>query len=453
MIKPRAIAVIGATSKFGNVGRTILENLLRSNRSIYPVHPSADTILGCQVFRNIEDLPSDVDIAIIATGSESTVTAAQACGRRKIPFIVPIAGGFSEIGGEGLVLEDRLRQVVKDSGSHILGPNTLGIFIPNENIDTIFVEHGDRALGQGGGVAFIAQSGSVGVEALGYESNIGFGLRAFIGLGNKIDLDEVDFLRYFGKDPCTTCIALYIESFANGRSFLETARQVVKAKPVVVLKAGRTTTAASAVASHTGRISGTDIVVDGIFRQFGVQRAFDEEQLCDAARVLSIVKPPQGNRVAIVSPAGGYGVMATDGIEMANTVPLGMARLSPETKSALRGLMPSFASVQNPIDLTTRATDDITIEVISVLLMDDEVDIILCVALFAPAGMSDGLIRKIGEVASNAGKPIIVVLQFGPFTNGYLSRLYDYGVIGFPSIARGVAAVRWLVERSKIQSY
>jgi acyl-CoA synthetase (NDP forming) len=451
--RPRAVAVVGATSKFGRVGRIIFQNLLRSQQPVYPVHPSENSILGHAVFHNIEDLPPDVDLAIIATGAESAVVAAEDCGRRKIPFIIPVAGGFSETGKEGIILEDRLRQVVTNYGSHILGPNTLGIFVPNENIDTIFVEHGDRALGQGGGVAFITQSGSVGVEALGIESNIGFGLRAFVGLGNKIDLNEIDFLKYFGKDPLTTCAALYLESLNNGRAFLEAAREVARVKPVVALKAGRTVTAASAVVSHTGQLSGSDRVVDGAFRQFGIQRVYDEEQLCDAARVLSVVKPSQGNRVAVMSPAGGYGVMATDEIELPDNVPLVMAKLSEKTETAIHSSLPSFASVHNPVDLTTSATDDITVAVLSALLEDDTVDIILCMALFAPAGMSDGLIRKLAGVVNTARKPVIVVSQFGPFTNGYISRLYDYGVVGYPSIVRGVRAVRWLVERGRIQSW
>ena len=451
--KPRALAVIGATSKFGRVGRIIFENLLRSQQPVYPVHPSESDILGHPVFKDIEDLPQDVDLAVIATSAERAVVAAEACGRHKISFIIPVAGGFGEIGEEGLVLEDRLRQVVTDYGSHILGPNTLGIFAPQEHIDTIFVEHGDRALGQGGGVAFITQSGSVGVEALGIESNIGFGLRAFVGLGNKIDLNEIDFLNYFGVDTHTTCTALYIESLLNGRAFLEVAREVARAKPVVVLKAGRTATAANAVVSHTGQLSGSDKVVDGAFRQFGIQRVYDEEQLCDASRVLSKVKPPQGNRVAVLSPAGGYGVMATDEIEMINAVPLNMARLSAETETAIHALLPSFASVHNPVDLTTSATDDITIAVLSALLKDGNVDIILCMTMFAPAGMSDGVIRKLASLVNDAMKPVIIVSQFGPFTNGYISRLHDYGVIGYPSITRGVRAVRWLVERAQIKSW
>jgi len=455
LFRPRAVAVVGATSKAARVGRVIFETLLRSERPIYPVHPSESTILGQPVFKSVEELPSDVDLVVIATNAERVVDVSEACGRRKIPFIIPVAGGFSEVGAEGRVLEDKLREVVLNHGSRILGPNTLGIFAPQERLDTIFVEHGNRALGLGGGVAFITQSSSVGVEALGIESNIGFGLRAFVGLGNKIDLDEIDFLNYFRNDPNTTCVALYIESLPKGRDFLEAAREVARKKPVVVLKAGRTTSAAAAVASHTGHLAGSDQVVDSVLRQSGIQRVFDEEQLCDAARVLSFIGlQPHGNRVAIMSPAGGYGVMATDEVEMSEAiVPLVMAKLSSKTEAIIRSVTPSFASVQNPIDLTTSATDDMVITTLAAMLEDEGVDVVLCIAMFAPPGMSDGLIRKISGLVGDATKPVIVVSQFGPFTDGHISRLYDYGVIGFPNVSRGVRAVRWIVERAQMQRW
>ena len=451
LFRPRAVAVIGATAKPGRVGRIIFENLLRSERPVYPVHPSESKILGKAVYRRIEDLPDGVDLAVIATNAERAVEAAEACGRRKIPFIVPVAGGFGEAGVEGKALEGRLRRVVAVYGSRILGPNTLGIFAPKERIDTIFVEHGDRALGQGGGVAFVSQSGSVGVEALGIESNLGFGLRAFVGLGNKVDLDEVDFLNYFRDDPATTCVALYVESLSNGIAFLEAAREVSARKPLVVLKAGRTASATAAVASHTGRLSGSDRAVDGAFRQFGIQRVYDEEQLCDAARVLSVVPPPAGNRVAIISPAGGYAVMSTDEIESAeHPVRLSMAKLSGRTGAVLKTIAPPFASIHNPVDLTTTATDDMVIGALSAVLADKNVDMVLCVAMFAPPGITDGLIRRIAGLDNDARKPVVVVCQFGPFTDGHIRRFYDMGIIGFPSVARGVRALRWLEERRQI---
>ncbi len=452
LFSPRAIAVVGATGKAGRVGRIIFETLLRSERPVYPVHRSESNILGQPVFRSVEDLPSDVDLAVIAVGAEATVEIAEACGRANIPFIIPIAGGFSETGDAGHKLEERLGRVTQDYGTRILGPNTLGIFAPKERIDTIFVEHGDRSLGQGGGVAFITQSGSVGVESLGIESNIGFGLRAFVGLGNKIDLDETDFLGYFGNDKHTTCIALYLESLPDGRAFLESAEKVARKKPVVVLKAGRTASAAAAVASHTGRLAGSDRVVDAAFRQYGIQRVYDEEQLCDAARVLSIVKPPSGNRVAIISPGGGYGVMATDEVEAdGNTIALAMAQLSSNTESTIGAVVPSYASTHNPVDLSTDATDDIIIAALEAALTDGGVDIVLCMAFFAPPGITDGLIRKLGLLVGGTSKPVIVVSQYGPFSDGHINRLYDSGVIGYPSVARGVRAVRWLVQRAQIE--
>jgi len=453
LFSPRAIAVIGATAKAARVGRIVFETLLRSDRSIYPVHPLEDTILGRPAFKRVEDLPPNVDLAVIATNAESAVDIAEACGHCKIPFIVIVAGGFSETGAEGQILEERLRLVVRDHGSRILGPNTLGIFAPRERIDTIFVEHGDRSLSQGGGVAFITQSGSVGVESLGIESNIGFGLRALVCLGNKIDLNEVDFLNYFRDDPHTTCVALYAESLPNGRTFLEAAREVVRKKPVVVLKAGRTPSGATAASSHTGRLAGTDSVANVAFRQFGLQRVFDEEQLCDAARVLSMVQTPKGNRVAILSPAGGYGVMAADEVEMPGTVvPLAMAKLTTETEAKIRAVAPPFASVHNPVDLTANATDDMTLAALTALFEDEGVDIVLCMALFAPSRISDSLIRRIASLAGDNAKPTVVVSQFGPFTDGHISRLYGFGVVGFPSVTRGVRAVRWLVERAQIEA-
>lgn len=451
LFRPRALAVIGATAKAGRVGRVIFENLLRSERPVYPVHPTENIILGKPVFRQIEDLPPGVDLAVIATGAANAVEVAEACGRREIPFIIPVAGGFGEAGAEGEALEERLRNVTTDYGSRILGPNTLGVFAPKERLDTIFVEHGDRALGQGGGVAFISQSGSVGVEALGIESNLGFGLRAFVGLGNKIDLNEVDFLNYFREDPSTSCVALYVESLTDGNAFLHAAREVSTRKPLVVLKAGRTSSSAAAVVSHTGRLSGSDRAVDGAFRQFGIQRVYDEEQLCDASRVLSVVPSPRGNKVAVVSPAGGYAVMSTDEIEVSDhPVPLRMAKLADATRTVLRTIASPFGSIRNPVDLTTTATDDMVIGALSALLKDEDVDMVLCVTMFAPPGITDGLIRRIAGVDNEVRKPVIVVCQFGPFTDGHIRRFYDLGIIGFPSVVRGVRALRWLAERRKI---
>jgi len=450
LFRPRAIAVVGATSKPGKVGRIVFDLLRRTERPVYPVHPTQKTLLGHDVIPRVEDLPEGVDVAVITVNAGQAVQAATDCGHKGIPFIIVVAGGFSEVGAEGRILEDKLRAVVATTGSRILGPNSLGIFVPRERIDTIFVEHGDRALAGGGGVAFITQSGSVGTEGLGVASNIGFGLRAFVGLGNKVDLNELDFLRYFGDDDRTNCIMLYMENFSDGRAFLEIAGQVSRKKPVVVLKAGRTAAGAAAASSHTGRLAGSDRVVSGAFRQFCIQRVFDEEQLCDAARVLAGAPLPRGPRVAVISSGGGYGVMAADYIESRRQrTRLQMAHLSPDTEAKLRAIVPGFASVANPVDLTASATDEMTGDTLRIVTADDGVDAVICVALFAPPGISDALVAHTAAVAADVDKPIVVVGQFGPFTDGLLRRFYDNGVIGYPCVARAVRAVRTLVERAE----
>ncbi|MDM8538723.1 hypothetical protein QUF70_18360 [Desulfobacterales bacterium HSG17] len=303
----------------------------------------------------------------------------------------------------------------------------------------------------GGGVAFISQSGSVGVEALGLASNTGFGMRAFIGLGNKCDLDEIDFLSYFTEDKETTCLAFYVESFENGRKFLEAAKKASVNKPVVVLKAGRSKAGATAVSSHTGRMAGSDKVVGGAFRQFGIQRVFDDEELCDASKTLASLPLPSGNRIAIITPAGGYGVMGADHIELQKSqVCLKMAKLSQATEERIRAATFSFASCRNPVDLTASANDIMVGNTLDALLDDENVDIIICIAFFAPPSITDGMIDEISNRVKKSLKPIIVFTQYGPYTEDYLRRFHSKGVIGFPSISRAVRAARFLVERADI---
>lgn len=451
LLNPRSIAIIGATGQSGRIGRILFENLMRSQRRLYPVHHDEKQVLGHPVVPSIERLPEDVDLAVIATGARRAVAAAEACAARGIPMIIVIAGGFGETGGEGAALEERLRRIPADFGSRILGPNSLGIFIPSERLDTIFVEHGDQALAGGGGVAFITQSGSVGVEALGLASNLGYGMRAFVGLGNKCDLNEMDFLAHFGDDPGTTCLAFYLEHLEDGRRFLNAARAVARRKPVLVLKAGRTPAGATAVSSHTGRLAGSDRVVGGAFRQFGIQRAMDDEELCDAGKTLAMLPPAPGNRVAVLTPAGGFGVMCADYVELAfRGIRLTMARLAAGTVARIReGTLP-FAACANPVDLTASATDDMFGVSLDALLDDSGVDIVICTAFFAPPGVSDRLIDIVAERVRRRVKPVIVFTQYGPFTDLYIRRFHDAGVVGFPSVYRAVRAARFLLERARI---
>jgi acetate---CoA ligase (ADP-forming) len=448
LMNPRTIAVIGASTRDGSPGNIIFKGLGGSLCRLYPVNPREKEILGHPVLPSVDLLPQDIDLAVITVNAQEAVRSAYACAEKKIPFIIIVSSGFGETGKDGTALEDDLKEIPEQFGSRILGPNSLGIFIPAERLDTIFVEHGDKALAKGGGVAFITQSGSVGVEALGLASNTGFGLRTFVGLGNKCDLDELDFLRYFADDPKTDCLAFYLENIEHGMTFLKEAKTLAQKKPIVILKAGRTPGGIRAVTSHTGRMAGSDDIINGLFRQFGIIRVEDDEALCDAAKSLSMLPLPKGNRVAVVTPAGGFGVICVDYIEsFYRGIDLRLAELASRSVEIIRRALPSFASSGNPIDLTAGADDTMFGRTLDALVDDENVDIIICTAFFAPPAVSDRLIDEIAQRVQSSKKPIIVFTQYGPFTDLYLRRMHNAGVVGFPSISRAVRAARVLVER------
>jgi acetate---CoA ligase (ADP-forming) len=451
LLNPESAAVIGASNTKGKPGEIIFRRLEESGLRLYPVNPGEGEVRGIKAYPDIAAIPELVDVAVITTGAATAADVAEDCAKHGIGCLIIIAGGFGETGPEGTVLEERLKEVCREYGVRVLGPNSLGVFVPESGFDTIFVEHGDRSLARGGGVAFISQSGSVGVESLGLASNTGFGMRAFVGLGNKIDLTEQHFLEYFRYDPGTDCLAFYVENVETGRQFLETAKQTSREKPVVVLKAGRTEAGATAVSSHTGRLAGSDKVVSGAFKQFGIQRAFDDEELCDAAKVLSAGRRALGGRVAVLTGAGGFGVMCTDYIESrSRRADLVMAELSESTTELIEKNAPSFASIRNPVDLTAAMTNEMYTAALDALLDDPGVDVVICIAFFSPPGITDSLIDDIAVSARGSGKPVVVFCEYGPYTDRYLKALYTRGVAGFPSLSRVVRAVRFLVERGHI---
>ncbi len=448
---PDSVAVIGASGTVGKVGNIILGVLKKTVKNLYPVHPKAEEILGLKVINRIEDLPDNISLAIVTISANQTVEAVRSCAKKGIKIVVIVSGGFGEIGGEGAELENQLLSIHKEYGIRLMGPNSLGIFLPETGLDTIFVEHGDKALSGGGGIAFITQSGSVGTEALGLASNAGYGMRAFVGLGNKVDLTETDFLNYFAEDNKTNCIAFYSESIDDGKLFLEKAKEVSRKKAIVILKAGRTEAGQSAVSSHTGKLAGSDKVVSGAFRQYGIQRAYDEEEICDASKSLSMLNIPTGNRVAVITAAGGYGVMCTDYVEQKDArIKLHLAEFSEETTKRLNEVNLSFASTHNPIDITASAGDEIYVDTLDAVLKDDGVDIVICLTFFTPPAITKDLVKKISKKSLEFNKPVITFAQYGPYTYKYLKEFYDLGMVGFSSVYRTVRAARFLVERANI---
>ncbi len=448
---PESIAVIGATNKKGKVGHIIFSRLKSSGIRLFPVHPKEDEILGVPAYSSILSIPEKIDLAITTISAERTVPEIKACAEHGVKAVIIVAGGFGEVGDRGKKLEDDIKAIHNEYGIEILGPNSLGVFLPETGLDTIFVEHGDRALSDGGAIAFITQSGSVGTESLGLASNAGYGMRAFVGLGNKIILNETDFLEYFKEDNKVNCLAFYAESIDDGKVFLEKAKEVSREKAIVVLKAGRTVSGQHAVSSHTGKLAGSDRVVNGAFHQYGVQRAFDEEEICDASKALSMLPDPGGNRIGIITAAGGYGVMCTDYIEQKYPrAELRMAVFSEATKKKIKEVNLPFASNNNPVDITASADDEMYAATLDAILADEGVDIALCIVFFSPPAATEKLIDLIAERSRKSRKPVIVFTQYGPYTDHMLKRFYEQGVVGYSSIFRTVRAVRFLVERSRI---
>lgn len=447
LFHPRSIALIGATKNREKVGNIILRYLGDWQGSLYLVNPQEHEIDGYGVHADVTDLPDDVDLAIITIDAQKAVEAAKKCAEKGFRTLIIPASGFSESDAEGVRLEQELKQHVLSKGTRVLGPNTLGLFIPGTGLDTIFVEHGDSMFAHPGEVAFITQSGSVGVEALGVSGVIGWGLRAFVGLGNRIDIGENELLDYFARDERTRCIAFYLETFQHGREFVELCSRITPCKPVVVLKAGRSESARTAIASHTGKMASSADVFYGAGKQSGIILARNEEQLTDYAKILSREPPAPDAQVAVVTFAGGYGIITLDLIS--ETDFLEVACLSEETLSRLRRNALRFASLNNPVDLTASADIAMTAETLYALEQDPAVGIIFCIAFFSPPKIGRGLIDILVEHRRKTKKPLVVYVAYGPFTDEMAHTLYQKGVTAFTSLSRAVRAMDALAQRGQ----
>lgn len=445
---PRSIVVYGATQDSEKPGARVFALLRRYGRPVFAVHPTLDILEGFPVYRSTGELPEVPDLAVLAVSARHCEEALKDALQGGVKAVIIVASGFSETGPSGAEAERRLASVAREGGARVLGPNTLGVFVPHTGLDTIFVEHGDRSLLPGGSIAVVSQSGSVGVEALGYASSSGFGLRAFVGLGNKCDVNEIELAEWFARDEGTRVLGFYLEDFLHAREFLRNLDKISAHKPVVVLKGGRTAAGAHAVSSHTGTLAGSGRVADGMWRQFGVHHARDDQQFCDFCKVLSLCPPMEGDRIAIITPAGGYGVMAADLLDsLVGPLRLHVAELGPDTVDRLRSVLLPFASPRNPVDLTASCTDETYERALDILIHAPEVDAILVVAFFAPEGISSRLVSIIAAKKRQCQKPMVVFSLYGPFTDRHLLAFHDLGVAAFGSMSRTVEALRVLRER------
>jgi acetyl coenzyme A synthetase (ADP forming)-like protein len=353
---PQSIAVIGASTNTTKLGYAVLDNLvngdfLRDGRKVYPINPKADEILGLPAFPFVSDVPDTIDLAVIVIPYPLVPEAMRTCGEKGIPAVIVISAGFREAGMEGLEREQELIEITKEYNIRLIGPNCLGV------INTVIPMNASFSAGlpPKGPMDFMSQSGALGTAILDWAQAGRLGLSKFVSLGNKADVSEIDLLRAWAKDPTSNVILSYMEGLPDGQEFINVARKVSKLKPIVVLKSGVTQAGSRAVSSHTGSLAGSEQAYEAAFQQSGVLRAHSLQDLFDMARGFGYLSPLLGDHIAIVTNAGGPGILATDALERAG---LKLARFKPERIKALEQFLPDAASAANPIDVLGDARAD-----------------------------------------------------------------------------------------------
>jgi acyl-CoA synthetase (NDP forming) len=449
LFRPRTVALVGASANPAKLSNVALRNLLRGQFKTYPVNPREEEILGVKCYHAISDIPEKVDLAIISLPAKAAVESARECAAASVRAAIVTSSGFKETGPEGASLERDLTAALQGSGTRLLGPNTLGILVPSYGLDTLFIPVEKSRRPGAGPIAMFSQSGAVSVAFLERAEAAGLGVSACVGLGNKADIDENELLEHFGSDPSTECIAVYLESFSDGREFMEVAGKVSRLKPIVLLKSGRTESGSLAASSHTGALAASsDRLVDGALRQAGVVRVYDEEELLDIAKVMAYIGHIEGDRICVVASAGGFGVIATDLVESKeHGAGLRMARLAEETKRELAEVMPAFSSVRNPVDLTAAVTDGMYDAVLGILRKDDGIDGIMMSLELQPPSITDGLVDVAARHSGGRGPPLVISAFGGDRTSGLLHELEKRRVVAYPTIWRAVRALGALAER------
>jgi len=381
LFDPRSIAVIGASNRKGSVGYILIHNLMAAEYAgvIYPVNRHAKAVQGIHAFAAVAQVPRKVDLAMIAVPAADVPDVVRECGEAGVGACVIVSAGFKEIGGEGRRRETEIVSVAQSYDLRVLGPNCLGYLRPSKNLNATFA----HVMPEPGRIAFISQSGALGAAVLEWAILNHVGFSAFVSVGSMSDVDFGDLIDYFGADPQTSSIILYVESITDTRKFMSAARHFSKTKPIIVVKTGHTLRAALAASWHTGAVPGDDRLYSAAFRRAGIVRVEEIEDLFDASEALSRVSNPRGPRLAIVTNAGGPAVMATDRLFALGGV---LADLSPETNSALEAALPAFATLGNPVDLGGDADEHRYAAAASALMDDPGVDGVL--AILTPQAMT-----------------------------------------------------------------
>ncbi len=425
--RPRNAAVIGATEAEGSVGRTLLWNMISSpfGGTVFPVNPKRPSVLGIKAYPSVKDCPAEIDLAVIATAAASVPAVMRQCAEAKVKAAIVISAGFQEMGAEGEKLQNQLREEARAGGIRVIGPNCLGLMCPTTGLNASFA----ASMARPGSIGFISQSGALCTGVLDWSLRAMVGFSAFISTGAMVDVNWGDLIDYLGNDSRTRAILIYMESVGDARSFLSAAREVALRKPVIGLTAGRTAQGGKAAASHTGAMTGSDAVLDAAFRRCGVLRVDSISELFHMAEVLSKQPRPKGNRLTILTNAGGPAVLATDSL-----ISMGgqLTELAPETMEGLNALLPPHWSRGNPIDILGDAGPDRYAKALEIAAKDPSSDGLL--VILTPQAMTDATrtAEALKPYAHFRDKPVLASWMGGPEVEAGVRILESAGI---PSVA------------------
>jgi acetyl coenzyme A synthetase (ADP forming)-like protein len=440
--EPRTVAVVGAGRTRGGIGAEIFHNLIAGGfrGNLYPVNSAAVTVEEHPAYPSVTAIAEAVDLAIIAVPAACVDDVVDDCIRKGVRGIVVISAGFSEAGPEGRARERALVDKVRSAGIRMVGPNCMGVVNTNAcvRLNATFAPVSPVA----GRVAFSSQSGALGLAILDYARSLNLGVSTFVSVGNKADVSSNDLIQYWSEDPGTDVILLYLESFGNPRKFTQIARRVARRKPIVAVKAGRSNAGARAAASHTGALAASDTIVDALFGQAGVIRTDTLEELFEVAMLLAHQPLPAGGRVAVLTNAGGPGILAADACEAAGlTLPV----LTESTAASLRAFLPAAASVANPVDVLATASADDYRRAIPLLLADPQVDSLIVIFTPPLVTHADDVARAIVETTRRAHKPVLATFLTAKGAPASLSPVpcYTFPESAARALARAARYARW----------
>ncbi len=442
IFKPKRIAVVGVTINPNSVGGRVLGNLVGGGFTgvVYPVNPQHEAVLGIHCFPHVGSLPKTPDLAVICTPPEQVPRAVRECGEAGILGLIIMTAGFRETGDAGKVLEEQVRaEAARFDGMRILGPNCLGVIVPESKLNASFATGIPRL----GNIAFISQSGALCTSVLDWaiEGKIGFSY--FVSVGNSLDVEFGDLIDYLGEDEKTKSIILYVESIYQARRFMTAARAFARTKPIIAYKAGRFPESAQAAASHTGALASEDSVYDAAFQRAGLARVFDLGDIFDCAELIGRNKNPRGPNLGIVTNAGGPGVIATDALIASGGV---LAKLSPETMSKLDESLPASWSHGNPVDVLGDANSKRMEKVTQIVLGDPGVDAVL--VILTPQAMTNptATAKAIGKLAAGTRKPMLAAWLGGQTMRESLPILTDSGIAAYKTPEDAIRAFMTLVD-------